>query len=216
MRYRNVTLVVFVILVALGAVFLFALPLFRHPLVAYSLVRQSAPPHLPVPVLGVTPAQLVDSWGSPRSGGRHHQGIDIFAKKDQPVLSATPGIVMTVGTNSLGGRIVKVIGPGLEWHYYAHLDRYGIFHPGDIVRAGDVVGYVGDTGNAKGTPFHLHYGIYSRIGVARNPYPRLTGRFIAPAAVPKSRSPLSALPLRTRSVFHPGTSSASAPTQSST
>ena len=74
--------------------------------------------------------------------------------------------------NRLGGQIVGVLGPGLEWHYYAHLDRFGTLREGDIVQAGDVLGYVGNTGNARGTPSHLHYGIY-RDG-AQNPYRRLT------------------------------------------
>ena len=60
---------------------------------------------------------------------------------------------------------------GPEWHYYAHLDSFGTFREGDIVHAGDVLGYVGNTGNARGTPAHLHYGIYR--DAARNPYPRL-------------------------------------------
>jgi peptidoglycan LD-endopeptidase LytH len=81
--------------------------------------------------------------------------------------------VVTVGTNRLGGNVVKVLGPGLEWHYYAHLDRYGAFRRGDVVRPGDVLGYVGDSGDARGTPTHLHYAIYSSSGHARNPYPRL-------------------------------------------
>ena len=160
-------------IVVLTAAWLVAGPLWRHPLMLFSLAEQQAPARLPIPVRGVTADELSDSWGSPRSGGRQHQGIDIFARKNQPVISATAGIVTAVGINRLGGQVVKVLGPGLEWHYYAHLDRYGRFKPGDIVRAGDILGYVGDTGNAKGTPYHLHYGIYSRFGVATNPYPRL-------------------------------------------
>ena len=86
-------------------------------------------------------------------------------------MTTTRGVVTRVGTNRLGGQIVGVLGPGLEWHYYAHLERFGTFREGDIVQPGDVVGYVGNTGNARGTPPHLHYGIY-RNG-AKNPYPRL-------------------------------------------
>jgi len=66
--------------------------------------------------------------------------------------------VIRVGTNTLGGQIVIVLGPGLEWRYYAHLDRYGEFHEGDVVNAGDLLGYVGNTGNAPGTPTHLPTG----------------------------------------------------------
>ena len=63
-------------------------------------------------------------------------------------------------------------GPGGQRHYYAHLDRYPDLTAGEWVNSGDVVGYVGDSGNAKGTPTHLHYGIYTAAG-AINPYPLL-------------------------------------------
>lgn len=162
---------VFIVL-AVAAV-MFVQPLLRHPIVLWSLARQAAPARLPVPVPGVTRAQVTNSWGSPRPGGRGHQGVDIFAARGRPIVSTTRGIVTKVGTNRLGGNVVKVLGPGLEWHYYAHLDRYGPVHPGDVVRPGDLLGYVGNTGDARGTPYHLHYGIYSRVGVARNPFPRL-------------------------------------------
>jgi murein DD-endopeptidase MepM/ murein hydrolase activator NlpD len=147
-------------------------PIIERAWFVYSLARESAPEHLPSPVPAARGRRVVDSWGARRSGGRHHEGIDIFAPKEAPVVSTTRGLVMRVGTNRLGGRIVTVLGPGFERHYYAHLDRYGAFHEGDIVNAGDVIGYVGNTGNARGTPTHLHYGIY-RGGVAENPYPRL-------------------------------------------
>jgi peptidoglycan LD-endopeptidase LytH len=118
-------------------------------------------------------SRLVDTWGAARGGGRAHEGIDIFAPRDTPVHSTTRGIVTRVGTNQLGGQVVFVLGPGLESHYYAHLDRFADIKPGDVLQAGDVVGYVGRTGNARTTPFHLHYGIYRR-GTPQNPYPRLT------------------------------------------
>src|SRR5947207_9903300 len=116
--------------------------------------------------------RFTDSWGNARSGGRRHEGIDIFAPKDTPVLSTTHGIVTRVGTNRLGGQVVWVLGPGLERHYYAHLSRYGGFRVGDRVEAGAIIGYAGNTGNARGGPVHLHYGIY-HSGTAQNPYPRL-------------------------------------------
>ncbi|MGE8638481.1 MAG: M23 family metallopeptidase, partial [Achromobacter sp.] len=73
-----------------------------------------------------------------------------------------------VGTNNLGGQVVWVLGPGRQRHYYAHLDGYADIQRGQLVAAGDVLGYVGNTGNAQGTPPHLHYGIYD--GGAINPY----------------------------------------------
>ena len=137
------------------------------------LTAAPMPASLPSPVVGIVPARLTDSWGARRSGGRSHQGIDIFAPRGRPVISTTHGMVVTVGYNSLGGRIVRVLGPGSYWHYYAHLDRFASISAGDLVRPGTVLGYVGDSGNAKGTPPHLHYGIYRPRGGAVNPYPYL-------------------------------------------
>jgi murein DD-endopeptidase MepM/ murein hydrolase activator NlpD len=145
----------------------------RHPLVLYSLWREPLPPRVRIPVEGVQPRQLVDTWHAARSEGRRHEGIDIFAAQGTRVLSATRGIVLFVGTNRLGGRVVEVIGPGLAWHYYAHLDRFGEIRPGQVVTAGQILGYVGDSGNAKGTPFHLHYGMYLPPHHAVDPYPFL-------------------------------------------
>lgn len=82
------------------------------------------------------------------------------------------GLITRIGTNRLGGQTVWILGPGLERHYYAHLNHYGAFREGDRVETGDIIGYTGNTGNARGAPPHLHYGIYAR-GAALNPYPRL-------------------------------------------
>jgi murein DD-endopeptidase MepM/ murein hydrolase activator NlpD len=164
-------------LLALAAVIAASIPVLRpaaeRAWFVYTLATAEAPTHLLNPVDVAHPLRLANSWGAVRPAGRRHEGIDIFARKGTPVVSTTRGIVTRVGINRLGGQIVGVLGPGLEWHYYAHLDRFGTFREGDIVQAGDVLGYVGNTGNARGTPSHLHYGIY-RDG-AKNPYPRLTG-----------------------------------------
>lgn len=149
-----------------------AKPLVERAWFAYTLATQEPPAALPNPVALRQPPRLFDSWGNPRSGGRAHQGIDIFAPKDTPVTSTTRGIVTGVGTNNLGGQVIWILGPGLERHYYAHLSRYGEFRLGDRVDAGAIIGYAGNTGNARGGPVHLHYGIY-RNGTAQNPYPRL-------------------------------------------
>ena len=129
-------------------------------------------PPLLVPVANVRPSSLQDTWRAARSGGRSHEGIDIFAACGAPVLSATEGIVLSLGENPLGGQVVRVFGPGGARHYYAHLSGFADVGAGDHVLPGDVLGYVGDTGNAAGTPCHLHYGVY-RSGVAENPYPLL-------------------------------------------
>jgi murein DD-endopeptidase MepM/ murein hydrolase activator NlpD len=169
MRILLRSLVIAIVLVAAEAVLR---PWLGGIAYAIRLATQPAPVALPVPVAGVKPAQLVDTWGGPRSGGRRHEGIDIFARRGTPVLSATEGIVLRVGTNPLGGQVVWVLGPGGQRHYYAHLDRYGDVRAGMRVAPGTVVGYVGNTGNAATTPPHLHYGIYT-AGGAIDPYPLL-------------------------------------------
>src|SRR5688572_5473769 len=146
-----------------------AAPALRQAIVIGRLGFMSAPSSLPVPVDGIRASQIADTWGGPRSGGRKHQGVDIFAPRGTPVRSTTDGVVLRVGTNRLGGNIVAVVGPGRQVHYYAHFERFGAVKPGAIVSAGDVLGYVGDTGNAKGTPFHLHYGVYAPVRGAINP-----------------------------------------------
>ncbi|WP_352309408.1 M23 family metallopeptidase [Psychrobacter sp. W2-37-MNA-CIBAN-0211] len=136
-----------------------------------SLLQQALPIEnsLPSPL---PDQRLTDTWGAARSQGRSHEGIDIFAARGTPVQATTQGIVSKVGENTLGGRVVVVVGPGGAGHYYAHLEDYADIVPNDWVNAGDIIGYVGDSGNAKGTPTHVHYGIYIN-GSAVNPYPLL-------------------------------------------
>lgn len=136
------------------------------------LYREPPPASLPVPVQGIERSQLADTWGGARSEGRRHEGIDIFARRGTPVIAATHGLIVRKGLNRLGGRVVGVLGPAGWYHYYAHLDAWSVLGIGDWVEAGMVLGYVGDSGNAKGTPTHLHYGVYVD-GAARNPYPLL-------------------------------------------
>ena len=154
-------------------------PYVKNMLYAMRLTSLPAPTSLPVPVRGVEARALRDTWGGARSGGRRHEGIDIFAKRGTAVVSATEGVVLRVGTNRLGGQVVWVLGPGGQRHYYAHLDRYADIENGQRVRPGTILGYVGTTGNAAGTPPHLHYGIYE-TGGAINPYPLLRSK-AAPA-----------------------------------
>ena len=156
-------------LALLGVMIYFLWPVVKNAQRYAALLNAPTPTarSLPNPLPG---AALTDTWGGARSGGRTHEGIDIFAKRNTPVRSTTRGIVLNVGENSLGGKTVTVLGPGGWRHYYAHLEKYPDLNRGDWVQAGDVVGYVGDSGNAKGTPTHLHYGIYTNAG-ATNPYP---------------------------------------------
>ena len=140
---------------------------------AIRLWRMPPTATVPVPVRGVRANRIADTWGGPRDGGRRHEGTDIFAKRGTAVTSATRGIVVRIGDHGIGGKHVWVLGPGGERHYYAHLDGWAPgLHDYQVVRAGDALGMVGDTGNARGTPPHLHYGIYGPQG-ALNPHPRL-------------------------------------------
>jgi|SRR3954463_8532478 len=152
---------------------IWAFPRLKNLLRILQLYREPAPASLPVPVQGIDPSQLADTWGAARSEGRIHEGIDIFAPRGTPVISSTHGVVVRKGLNRLGGQVVGVIGPAGWYHYYAHLDAWSTAGIGDWVEPGTVLGYVGDTGNAKGTPTHLHYGIYYVRGPATNPYPLL-------------------------------------------
>jgi peptidoglycan LD-endopeptidase LytH len=163
----------FIGILVLGYLFFVSLPV-KHPIIALQLAVADPPLSLPVPVDGVRPSAIRNSWGAPRERGRNHQGIDIFAKRGTPVRSTTEGLVIRLGQNRLGGNVVWVMGPGRQTHYYAHLSHFGAFGPGDRVFAGDIIGYVGDTGNARGTPHHLHYGVYQLGGAAINPFPLIT------------------------------------------
>ncbi|UOO81042.1 M23 family metallopeptidase [Uruburuella testudinis] len=133
------------------------------------LLQEPAPAwqSLPNPLPG---QRFSDTWGAARNNGRRHEGVDIFARRGTPILSTTKGVVNRVGRNNLGGNIVGITGPGGVWHYYAHLESFAEIKENDWIEAGTVIGYVGDSGNAKGTPPHLHYGVYTREG-AVNPYP---------------------------------------------
>ncbi len=154
---------------------------------APSFSDEAPPEWLPVPVAGIRASQLRDTWGAARSGGRSHEGIDIPARRGTPVLSVSQGRVWAVQERELGGNTVSVAGPGGYSHYYAHLDSYGRYLPGDEVAVGDTLGYVGDTGNAKGTTPHLHYGIYTNSG-AINPFPLLTSKVAAETSAAKKSS----------------------------
>lgn len=94
--------------------------------------------------------------------------------------SATRGTVIKVGTDSLGGQVVSVLGEGPAYYYYAHLDGFAAgLQPGQRVKAGQLLGTVGNTGNARTTPPHLHFGVYpvKFFGVAAvDPAPLLASR----------------------------------------
>jgi murein DD-endopeptidase MepM/ murein hydrolase activator NlpD len=122
-------------------------------------------PTLRLPVEEARVRNIQSFFGDPRDGGsRDHHGVDIFAPRGTPVLAAAGGVVTSVGTNGLGGNVVWIARPARgESHYYAHLDRQAVT-AGTLVDEGDVIGYVGNTGNARGTAPHLHFGIYASGG----------------------------------------------------
>jgi len=152
----------------------FAWPWLKNAMYIAALIADDAPHSLPLPVKGVSLRAVRDTFGAPRPGDRTHQGIDIFAPRGTAVISTTRGIVSRVGENSLGGTVVWILGPAGDRHYYAHLDSVADIRSGQRIVAGDMLGTVGNTGNARGTPPHLHYGIYrNRVG-AVNPFPLLS------------------------------------------
>jgi peptidoglycan LD-endopeptidase LytH len=132
---------------------------------------------LAMPIHDVSTKQITNTWHAPRDGGRLHEGQDIFAPRGTPVLSATEGYIGNIGENSLGGQTVSVIGAGGRVYYYAHLEAYAPhLTEGDYVTTQTLLGYVGTTGNAAGTPPHLHFGVYQPARGAMNPLPLLSDR----------------------------------------
>ena len=129
---------------------------------------------LAFPVGGKDRRAIQSFFGAARDGGRRsHQGIDIFAPRGTPVVAAAEGVVRWVGTNRLGGKVVWVRDTRREQSlYYAHLDSQ-VARIGELVRVGDTLGLVGNTGNARTTKPHLHFGVYRRGYGAVDPYPRV-------------------------------------------
>ncbi len=124
------------------------------------------------PVAGENKSAIRSVFGDPRDGGRRdHEGVDIFAPRGTAVLAVADGIVTNVAETKIGGRVVwqQDVVRGVEY-YYAHLESQNV-RPGQHVRAGDVIGRVGNTGNARTTPPHLHFGVYRPGRVAINPVP---------------------------------------------
>jgi peptidoglycan LD-endopeptidase LytH len=113
-------------------------------------------------------SSFVDSWGAPRSGGRRHEGVDMMAGYGTPVYAAQSGTVAH-SSSSLGGNTAYVYGDSGDTTMYMHLQGFADVG-GAHVSAGTLIGYVGDTGNATGTP-HLHFEYHPGGGGAVNPYP---------------------------------------------
>lgn len=111
------------------------------------------------PVAGSKSA-IRDKWGASRAGGiRRHKGIDIHARKGTPVVAVCDGVITNRDLTPIGGKTLWLKSPGQPWTaYYAHLDQQYV-REGQRVRKGQVIGTVGNTGNARTTPSHLHFGV---------------------------------------------------------
>ena len=138
-----------------------------------------------VPVRGIQLAQLDNTFDDARGQGRVHEAIDIMAPRGTPVLAATDGKVEKLFTSVPGGLTIYQFDPdGRHAYYYAHLDRYAVgLAEGKVLKRGEVIGYVGSTGNASEDAPHLHFAIFVLgtekrwwEGTAINPYPVLTGK----------------------------------------
>lgn len=131
-------------------------------------------PTLSFPVEGRSTRNIRSGFGDPRDGGRRaHHGVDIFARRRTPALAAVTGVVSSVAETPVGGKVVwlRDVARGQRL-YYAHLDSQ-LVRRGQRVRVGDTVGLVGNTGNARTTPPHLHFGIYVRGEGPVDPFPFL-------------------------------------------
>jgi peptidoglycan LD-endopeptidase LytH len=138
---------------------------------------------LTIPVQGVTSAQLRDTFSEARSEGRVHEALDIMAPRGTPVLAVADGTVEKLFTSVPGGLTIYQFEPsGRYAYYYAHLDRYADgLQEKQAIRRGEVIGYVGSTGNADPSAPHLHFAIFELgperqwwKGTAINPYPVFT------------------------------------------
>ncbi len=149
----------------------------------FQLVVKQVPTYAVFPVYGKDERAIQSFWGAPRGGGsRKHEGIDIFAERGTPVVAPVKGRVVAVRNRGLGGKQVWLRdGERGQSLYFAHLDSQAVSF-GTVVKPGDTLGFVGNTGNAIYTPPHLHFGMYS--GGAFDPYPFVKNRFEEPAASP--------------------------------
>jgi len=138
-----------------------------------------------IPVAGVRPEQLVDTYADARSEGRTHDAIDIIAPAETPVLAATDGKILKLFQSDRGGTTIYQLSSSQELiFYYAHLSRYADgLTEGSLVKQGEVIAYVGDTGNAGAGNYHLHFSIALVTDPKRywegtniNPYPLLQNR----------------------------------------
>jgi murein DD-endopeptidase MepM/ murein hydrolase activator NlpD len=151
---------------------------FNNPPASRVTVKKSAAKtgasRLAFPVAG-TKSKIRDKWGASRGGGiRRHKGIDIHARKGTPVVAISDGVIVEKAHTPIGGKTLWLKSAGNTWTaYYAHLDKQ-LVREGQYVRKGQVIGTVGNTGNARTTPPHLHFGIEKQDNWV-NPLPYVKG-----------------------------------------
>lgn len=144
-------------------------------------IIQNTTATLTFPIEGREGRRIASSFGDPRNG-REHQGIDIFAPRGTRVVAAAEGWVGSASTNNLGGNVVWIRTSRGQSHYYAHLDEH-LVGADTHVRAGQPIGTVGNTGNARTTAPHLHFGIYRHGSGAIDPFPFVFTGTARPAPV---------------------------------
>lgn len=152
---------------------------------------------LAFPVAG-SRSKIKDVWGASRGGGlRKHKGIDIHARKGTPIVAVCDGVIVERDRTLVGGKTLWLQSAEHGWKaYYAHLDKQ-LVKEGQHVRKGQVIGTLGNTGNARSTPSHLHYGISGRKGwVNPLPYVKHSPKVAAPATSVKKKKALT--PSRSR------------------
>jgi len=135
----------------------------------YTLII-SAGPSLAFPIPQNIKSSIISLFGTGRdNGGRKHEGIDILAPKHSTAVASANGVVTRVNENALGGKVIFLLPDNASYSlYYAHLDSQ-IAKEGQHVKTGDILGLTGNTGNAKFTVSHLHFGIYTNNNVAMDP-----------------------------------------------
>ena len=140
------------------------------------VLQMGGAPSAPAPSIAgrtcpvASPNGFIDSWGFPRSGGRTHQGVDMFAAYGAPLYAVADGVIYRVYNNPLGGLAINLIDEAGNMYYYAHMSSASV-RTGQKIRTGEVIGAVGTSGNAAGTPPHVHWQFHPGNGAPVNPYP---------------------------------------------
>ena len=172
--------------------------------IRFSVMNASAVSGAVFPIDG--PVWYGDTWHASRSGGRLHLGVDFIAGWGTPIVATENGVIVRKGWDVLGGWRVSVLGDSGTYYYLAHLAAYVTNQPiGYRVSAGEPLGWVGDTGNATGTP-HLHWEVHPFNGEAVNPYPfafalQRAGNYPAVRTIPLDPTIRPSLPVVETSIW---------------